>query len=83
MPSRNQIVEQMDGCLSDLRLIEELDHQGQIDIESKDVIRANFPTCAKPGDPSEDSDPLNGMPILQKCEDLLHQRSSPSVIGFA
>ena len=39
--SGNQIVEQMQRRLSDLRLIEELDRQGQIDIEPKNIIRAN------------------------------------------
>jgi hypothetical protein len=73
----------MYGRLNDLWLIEELDHQGQIDIEPKNVIRANLPACTEPGDASEDSDPLNGMSILQKCEDLLHQGFSLSVIGFA
>jgi hypothetical protein len=81
--SRNQIVEQVDGRLRDLRLIEEFDHQGQIDGEPKQVIRMNLPIGPKAGDASEDGDPLHGMPVVQKREDLSHQGFAPSVIRFA
>jgi hypothetical protein len=56
----------MERRLSDLRLIEELDHQREIDIEPKNIIRTNLTTCAEPGDASEDSHPLNGVLVLQK-----------------
>jgi hypothetical protein len=53
----------MDGRLRDLRLIEELDHQRQIDSETEHVIRVNLPIGAKPGDASEDGDSLHGGPL--------------------
>jgi hypothetical protein len=83
MFSRNQIIEQMDGRLRHLRLIEELDHQGQIDTEPKDIIGVDLPTCTEPGDASEDRDPFHGVPVVQNREDLPHQGFAPSVIGLA
>ena len=73
VPSRNQILEQIEGRFHDRRLIEEFDHQGQIDSEPEEVVRVNLPACAKPCDASEDSDPLHGMPVMQKRQDLPHQ----------
>ena len=83
MSAGNQIVKQMDGCFRYLRLVEEFNHQWQVDSEPEHVIRVNLPIRAKPGDPSEDRDPLHGVPVVQNREDLPHQGSAPSVIRFA
>jgi hypothetical protein len=82
MFSRNQIIEQMDGRLRDLRLIEELDHQGQIDTKPQDIIGVDLPTCAESGDASEDRDPFHGVPIVQNRKDLPHQGFASPVIRF-
>ena len=50
VPSGNQILKQIDGRFRDRRLVEEFDHQGQIDSEPEQVVRVNLPACAKPGD---------------------------------
>src|SRR5580704_11743157 len=83
MSAGNQIVEEMDSRLRHLRLVEELDHQGQIDIEPQDVVGVDLPACAKPGDASEDRDSLHGVAVVQNREDLPHQGFAPSVIRFA
>ena len=53
----------MDRSLSGRRLIEEFDHQGQIDTEPQHVVRVNLAIGAKPGDASEDSHAFHGMPV--------------------
>jgi len=75
--SRNQIVKQVDGRLRDLPLIEEFDHQGQIDGEPKQVIRVNLPIGPKAGDASEDGDPLHGSLALSFCAVRDPLRSGP------
>ena len=65
MSAGNQIVEEMDSRLRHLRLVEELDHQGQIDIEPQDVVGVDLPACAKPGDASEDRDSLHGVAVAK------------------
>jgi hypothetical protein len=82
MFSGNQIVEKMDRRLRDLRLIEKLDHQGQIDIEAQDIIGMDLAARPEPRDASEDRDPLHGVAVVQNREDLLHEGSAPSVIRF-
>lgn len=83
MSSGNHAVEQTDRRLGDPRLIEELDHERQIDIETKNVVRPGFAASAEPGDASEYDDPLNGVLVLQEGEDLLHQRLAPTLVCFA
>ena len=83
MFSRNQIIQQMDSCFRDLRLIEEFDHQGKIDIEPQDIVGVDLPARPESCNASEDRDPLHGVPVMQDREDLLHKRSAPSVIRFA
>jgi hypothetical protein len=55
----------MDRRLSGRRLIEELDHQGQIDVKPQHVVRVNHAIGAKAGDASEDRDPTHGVPVVQ------------------
>jgi hypothetical protein len=70
----SEIVEQADGGLSDLRFIKELNNQRKIDVESQDVVCADLAARAEAGYAAENGDPLHSVPILQKGEDLLHQR---------
>ena len=70
----NEIAEQVDGCFSDLRLVEELDDQRKIDVEPQNVIGADLAARAEAGDATKNGDPLHSVPILQKGEDFLHQR---------
>ena len=83
MSDGNHIVKEMDRRLGDSRLIEEFDHQWQIDSEPQHVVRVNLPIGAKPGDPPEDRDPLHGVPVMQSRKDLPHQVSAPALIAFA
>ena len=73
----NHRLEEMDGRLGGRRLIEELDHQGEIDVKPQHVVRVNLAIGAKAGDASEDSNPLHRVLIVQSREDLPHQICAP------
>lgn len=83
MPSGNEAADELDSRLGRLRLIEELDHQGQSEIEPQHVVRVNLAVSAKAGDPSEDRDPPHGVPVVQNRKDLIHKGFTPSMIPFA
>jgi hypothetical protein len=79
----DEIAEQVDGRFRDLRLIEELDDQREIDVKPQNVVGSNLAARAKSGYAAENGYPLDGVPILQKSKDFLHQRPALSVVRFA
>ena len=82
-PGGNQMIDEMDSRFRDRRLIEELNHQRQIDMEPQHIASVYLSVGAKPGDPSEDRDSIDGAPIAQNRQNLPHQRRAPSAIPFA
>ena len=50
----NHSFKEMDRGLRGSGLVEELDHQGEIDVESQHVVRVNLAIGAKAGDRSEE-----------------------------
>jgi|HubBroStandDraft_6_1064221.scaffolds.fasta_scaffold1738218_1 hypothetical protein len=76
-------LKEMDRRLSGWRLVEEFDHQGQIDVKPQHVVRVNLTISAEPGHASEDSDSFHDVPVVQSREDLPHQGFASPVIRFA
>ncbi len=72
MPARNQIAKNSNCSFSDLRHIEKLDHEGQVDIEAKNIVGADLSACTEAGDTTEYGDALNTVLILKQRQDLLH-----------
>ena len=83
MSLSNHSFKEMDRGLGGSRLIEELDHQGQIDVKSQHVVRVNLAIGAKAGDASEDSDSLHRVLVMQRRKDLPHQICAAALIAFA
>ncbi len=79
----NHRLKEMDRRLGGRRLIEEFDHQRQIDINSQHVVRVNLAIGAKPGDAPEDGHSFHGVSVVQSREDLAHQGCAPPAIPFA
>jgi len=79
----NHSLKEVDRRLGGRGLIEEFDHQGQIDVESQHVVRVNLAIGAKPGDAPEDGHSFHGVSVMQGREDLPHQGCAPPVIRFA
>lgn len=82
MLSRNQISKNPYCRFSDFRHIEELYHEGQIDIETEDIIGANLTTRTEASDPAKHGDALNAVLILKQRQDLLHEGFSTPVVSL-
>jgi hypothetical protein len=76
-------LKEMDRRLSGWRLVEESDHQGQIDVKPQHVVRVNSPSAPNPATPLKDSDSFHDVPVVQSREDLPHQGFASPVIRFA
>ena len=68
MSLSNDSLKEMDRRLDGRRLIEEFDHQRQIDVKSQHVVRVNLAIGAKAGDASEDSDSLHRVLVMRLAE---------------
>ena len=66
MPLSNQGLKKTNGGFRSRRLIEELDHQRKIDVQSQDVVRVHLPARAESCNASEDSDALHGVLVVQR-----------------
>ena len=79
----NHSLKELDRRRGSWRLIEEFDHQRQINAQPQHVVRVNLAIGAKPGDAPEDGHSFHGVSVMQGREDLPHQGCAPPVISFA
>jgi len=79
----NHALKEVDRRLGRRRLIEEFDHQREIDVKPQHVVRVNLAIGAKPRDTPEDGHAFHGVSVVQSREDLPHQGCAPPVIRFA
>ena len=79
---RNKSIQQRYGGLGYSWFVVELDDEWQINVEAKQVRCMYHAILAETRNPAQDNHSLDTVLVMKNVQHLLHERSSPPMVGF-